>query len=151
MTITPKPSCDPNVYEGDLHGYVRHVMEWHGAEVLAMRKAGHVTVIERLTALSKNVDQGSWAEVDSIHREALTEAHSPSPEAYMVTRMRRLLSEVDSGAMGMGNRLAMAQAILAEVWDAGYVAGNAFGYESAQDTYDGPSEDPTPNPYEETR
>lgn len=36
---------------------------------------------------------------------------------------------------------------LAEAWDEGYVAGNAFGYEWSQDTYEGPSEDPTVNPY----
>jgi hypothetical protein len=39
---------------------------------------------------------------------------------------------------------------LAKAWEEGYVAGHAFGYEYAQDTYDGPSEDPTPNPYEVT-
>lgn len=35
----------------------------------------------------------------------------------------------------------------AQVWDKGYVSGYAFGWESAQDTYDGPAEDPTENPY----
>jgi len=32
-------------------------------------------------------------------------------------------------------------------WDEGYAAGNAFGHEWAQDTYDGPAEDSTTNPY----
>lgn len=35
----------------------------------------------------------------------------------------------------------------AEAWDEGYVAGHSFGSEYAQETYDGPTEDPTPNPY----
>lgn len=39
---------------------------------------------------------------------------------------------------------------LTQAWIEGYVAGNAFGYEYAQDTYDGPLDDPTPNPYEPT-
>ncbi len=36
-----------------------------------------------------------------------------------------------------------------DAWEEGYVAGNSFGWEYAQDTYDGPSEDPTVNPYAE--
>jgi hypothetical protein len=39
--------------------------------------------------------------------------------------------------------------VRARCWDEGYIAGHAFGYEYAQDTYDGPGEDPTPNPYRE--
>lgn len=40
---------------------------------------------------------------------------------------------------------------LAKAWREGYAAGLDFGWEFAQDTYDGPIVDPTQNPYEGVR
>jgi hypothetical protein len=54
-------------------------------------------------------------------------------------------------AWGEKARRVLASGWLADTkaaaWDEGYVAGHTFGHESAQDTYDGPSDDPTVNPY----
>jgi hypothetical protein len=54
-------------------------------------------------------------------------------------RMKTLLSEADSGAMGMGERLAAAKALLAEAWQEGVYARDRTSHGGAEPT----------NPYRE--